>query len=320
MRGGLHNQLMTLTSYAVLATKTNRTLVLPQFLANFPNEEQVPAECEDIFDVDVIQRKGMFPSAVVPLCRVPAGLFVIRPATVNLDTSTSLKPRDTTRCVEKLTDKKFHEANMTVVEKENQLMKDVMLTPLHETFQLNRRLSTALEDCLRFTPQSCEIDPSIDWDCIVVVHLRIESDWLRYSRRKERIGLRFEDHHLSLSEIQGKFRNSTFFDGTKSPRKTILLSYAAGKLPPNTPDLHHGWPVGYRVVTSDQLHEVVGQYNYLERSVLMSKIALNSGIFVGNTFSSFSKIISGAREAKLPVEKKPHSFTCNTPAQLLPIP
>ena len=53
MRGGLNNQLMAFVAYGEIAAKSNRTLVLPQFLGQFLKENVLfPVSFEDVFKLE----------------------------------------------------------------------------------------------------------------------------------------------------------------------------------------------------------------------------------------------------------------------------
>lgn len=319
MKGGLHNQLMAFLALGNLASKLNRTLVVPQFLFDFPgSDKNAHVEFEDTFNMSTLVEKG-FPSQLVTLLQIPAGLFVKRHATVSVgDKDLPVNATKPLRLIVEGKLKEFNETVLLTAEREaKQLMSEPSLVSRYDSFALNNKLSNVFEACLRFILGKDGKDGSsekIDWGSIVYLHLRIESDWLEYAKKKaKKQDVDFEDIYSSLEQIKAKFHASVHIlddtaSATGAPRLTIVLSYAAGKLPKGTyvSDLQAGWPEGFRVVTSDELEAVVGQYSYLQRSALLSQVAYKSGVFVGNHYSSFSKVIGQARNGKLP------SFKYNT--------
>ena len=81
MIGGLNNQLMTFVAYGEIAGKANRTLVVPQFLGNFPKENVlVPVEFEYVFKLEqlfegshgIIFPNQGFTSQLIKLHNVPS--------------------------------------------------------------------------------------------------------------------------------------------------------------------------------------------------------------------------------------------------------
>jgi len=283
MHGGLHNQLMAFLAYGLLAANINRTLVLPQFKSNFPTDEVTLVEYDTVWNLSAIQNI-MFPFLVVQLRQVPICCFKIILPTFDF----AFGRRGFANASMVLA--RSHHERLVVARFSSQWMYGWLfrqLWDLYNVFQLNQKLSATLDSCFRFISGRESQFTSQDWQSIVVIHLRIEEDWLQHSRRKSL------EEYKNVSEIQKKFQGTDLFN--TPGLNTIVLSYARGKLPALEQDLHDGWPARYRVVTCDDLDAIIGRHNYLERSAIMSRIAFHSGAFVGNKFSSFSQVIAKAR-------------------------
>jgi hypothetical protein len=184
---------------------------------------------------------------------------------------------------------------LVVREGGQQPMSHKLLVPNYQNFRIGKELSTALEKCELLIGGNATNPP---WDSVVTVHLRLEEDWLRYAKAKDKKdrGV-FKLYYADLETIKSKFHESLDVFGFDSwPRSPVLvLLYGAGHLDIPLQQLRDGWPSGVRVVTSDELTVVLGHLDYLSQSIVSSRIASLSRHFIGNSFSSFSKIISASR-------------------------
>jgi hypothetical protein len=297
LRGGLFNQLMAFAAYLELARLTNRTLATPEFRTEFPGTTGKRLRCgfEDIYDIGLTIDEWDAAFSIAASRQAPSGIFATQPKHVALQGRQKMlgpqnsKPDAVLRDLAKII-KEHDDEGMVVVETFTQVMSHGVLVQIYEKLKLSRRLSGLVEDHHRLlVPDS----NGHSWDSVTGLHLRIEKGWLQ----------RYEDHHrqprvyLTLEQIQAKFANSTDLLSGPGPQ-TLLLSYAAGQLPTPVSNLQHGWPAGLRVVTTDDLNEIIGGLNYLDQSILMSKVMIQSRIFVWNLFSSFSQIIAAVRDSR----------------------
>jgi len=315
MKGGLHNQLMILTHLGELASQLNRTLVAPQLLHNFPRDKNFLnsyGEMDDIYNVTHLHQNG-FTSDLISFHKVPAGLFLESTEIVDLDWKLERTIVDEMKEETRKILQMHSEKQILIVKRDNtQNFANMKISRFYNSFKLSDRLSYALDDCLRFilgippeTPLTAQGGDDDTWRSLIFLHARVERDWLQWSKKKySKSEQPFIEYYTNITQIKEKVRestnvllNTTTVAAATTP--TILVSYAVGELANGvTPDeMKNGWPKEFRVVTSDDLESsVMERYTYLEKSAILSKIAFQSKVMIGNHYSSFSRTISEARK------------------------
>lgn len=289
MRGGLNNQLMAFTAYGIIAAEANRTLVLPKFTGGFPKEKiSTLIEFEDVFQLDSEQNNHV---------TLPSKRF---PSTLVRHSDTSIPPNIRGFYLDKKKLSSFiaSRSNDTVVAVSvpDQPMNERVLSKIYASFQPTAFLMNAIINVMAKYLSPMELEQN-RWESVVVIHLRIETDWLDYSLRKKCPG----QYYISLSQIQERLER--FTPKIKDqPIKTIILSFASEALPPGTKNLRTGWPHGYDIITTNDILNELNKnmnkkpINYLMQSLALGHIAYRSNIFIGNWYSSFSRQLILSRE------------------------
>lgn len=309
LKGGLHNQLLALVHLGEIALQLNRTLVVPQVRHGFPTERHLHTflgNFEDVYNISYLRTVG-FPSYIVTVNEVPAGLFLGDIDPIDLDLHLGSRNLRTESRQKKLRDilESQEKVQLLVVKRDNsqEFPRQVSLSGIYNNFKVVEKLSVLVDDCVKllFGTPSIVHEP---WRSVVFLHARIEEDFQSYSRRKvQNLGGRLEEWYQTISQVRLKFNNITinkFLERSTHTPLVMLVSYAAGKLPNAlTPhQIKQGWPRQLRIITADDLESVLSDCSYLEKTVILSQIALKAEFFVGNSASSFSQVIRRARAGK----------------------
>jgi len=314
LRGGLHNQMMALQSQIDLADALNRTLVLPLFTSSFPKEKENIGLMEfwELFSVDSLKLAHPTRSSedwLVSLHEVHGGAF-LRRTNVSLSVVGDRKSFDATPVLHQNVD--FLVANRIVRE---QPMRSGWLGS--SMLELDGKALGAFRDVLCALSQvrqnaggtaggGCQASATPHF---IAIHLRIESDWLRYSKANNRT---FRAYYRFIEEVQAGFRE--WFmpprDGSAVP---LYLSFDDEKLPPeNSKNALEGWPADVHVFTNAAFRRTLLGLSYLEKSAVARELCLSAAHFIGNSHSSFTQLIS---QARMQVPSRNYLYNCMQPSR-----
>lgn len=309
LKGGLHNQLLALVHLGEIALRLNRTLVVPQMRHGFPTERHLHefvGNFEDVYNVSYLRWAG-FPSYIVTVDEIPARLFLGDIHPIDLDLHLGNKNLRAETRQKKISDilESQEKVQLLVIKRDNyqDFSRQLSLSRIYNNFKVVKKLSVLVDGCVKllFSTTSTVHQP---WTSLVFLHARIEEDFQSYSKRKvQSLGGQLEERYQTICQIRLKFNNITINKllerSTHSPL-VLLVSYAAGKLPSglSSQKVKQGWPRQLRTITADDLESVLWDCSYLEKTVILSQIALRAEFFIGNSGSSFSQIIRRARAGK----------------------
>ncbi|KAH7299116.1 hypothetical protein KP509_25G073500 [Ceratopteris richardii] len=140
---------------------------------------------------------------------------------------------------------------------------------------------------------------NIHSDGYVAVHMRVEIDWMIHCKKtEERIKARQGKVVNICSSREEILKRVSHIQGLHRPA-TVYLAVADVLL--EDKNLLEGWEDGLIPVEKKKLGllKVYSKYPYLIQSALDYEICLQSDIFVGNSFSTFSSLIALERTLKM---------------------
>jgi len=329
LRGGLHDQLMALQSHIELADALNRTLVLPLMTSSFPGMERTVRlmDISELYAVGkIVHPKRSSEQWFASLHDVHGSAF-LRRETVALPVY-GRYGYDAAPLL-------HHGALLLVANRIGPMQ------PMHAGWLLSSTLkldgnalrayqevlcqlcsagspqathSISLRTTSRKAPHCCHASRQ---PYFLAMHMRIESDWLRYANANN---CSFRAFYRSVQEIQEAFRE-WFVPPTDSSVVSLYLSFDETHLPKGmqvSKDV--GWPAGVRVLTNSAFQSAFMGLSYLERSAVARELCLSAAHFIGNSHSSFTEAIVQARHGLLAPgvpARSSHVYNCLQPSNHL---
>ncbi len=244
----------------------------------------------------VFSRQTPFPSRMLPIHKVPAGVF-ISPTSFS-----HVRGRELSDLIEAV--KSSKEDKLVIIEDKIEIVQDtapqisLSLGKFFQSLKPNARLEDIFSNAADHLANGNGNGNGNVWASVMIVELRIETDWL--TRLKDEKCP--ERYYISFSQIQERLSSFLEKNIKSDAVSRNLLSFDCTKeLPMKVEEMVIGWPEGLSVLTTDAIIRKIEEnskqsLNSLERSILMSYIASKSKYFFGNIHSSLTRLAIHSRE------------------------